>query len=729
MVITNVNQVVYQGDGVTTAWPFTFQIIDSTDIKLTLINAAGARTDITSDYYVDMVNNTVYYPGYAPGAEPPEANQPPKVQTGEKLEIYRRVPVNQLANLGKKWPFDVIEKGLDKLTMIIQDIYSWIGRNIVGLTEDGTSWDARNLPISNVGGPVSIEDAATKDYVDRILSGIIASGDGRIVPFDNVAQLIDADVVAGQIACTLGYYDINDGGAGVYNIRAKTPYDVDDGGSIIFLDNGDVAELITDETVSVKQFGAVGDGTNDDTVPLQNACKFAEKVVFPSGTYKITDYIPVYSNVLEADNAEINVAYSEWIRYVFRFYSDDYIKVSGLSVAVNHLAATGFEINKNDNANILDHVEIKNCKVTDTDNDISQLTSAGVFLYRQHHNSVIKNCVIDGVYRQSSNPGVIHSCGIQVTYIDGIGEISNNVISNVYMNTGDDTDADGIAVYSYNSFTDEKDHSSVTISNNQINNCQGRWIKSQASVLTVANNVCKNKDIPLILNYAGIDLQTGVGNVTGNSMLLFGVTGGTSGKFITLNATNSVSANPYCEVIGNKMYSDNSFTYGIIAIINHDLSTTFTITNNDFYNVKTGLYLNSTGTANKVAYVIIGNNIVKGTSYYYNYSVSALTDYIRLLDTGSIGDVVQGFGTFEYSGSNDGGMKLYLTELVESIKTEGMFVGTAIISGSGHYPAIVKRRKTGNGRAILHFSSKIYVLDYTNSATQTLYVYKADSTS
>ena len=71
MVITDVNQITYNGDGVTTAWPFTFPIIDYTDLRLTLINAAGARTDITSDYYVDMVNNTVYYPGYAPGAEPP----------------------------------------------------------------------------------------------------------------------------------------------------------------------------------------------------------------------------------------------------------------------------------------------------------------------------------------------------------------------------------------------------------------------------------------------------------------------------------------------------------------------------------------------------------------------------------------------------------------------------------------------------------------------------------
>lgn len=347
MVITDVNQITYNGDGVTTAWPFTFPIIDYTDLRLTLINAAGARTDITSDYYVDMVNNTVYYPGYAPGAEPPEANQPPKVQSGEKLEIYRRVPVNQLADLGEKWPFNVIEKGLDKLTMICQDIYSWIGRNIVGLTEDGTSWDARNLPISNVGGPVNIEDAATKDYVDRILSGIIASGDGRVVPFDNVAQLIDADVVAGQIAFTLGYHDIGDGGAGVYNIRAKTPYDVDDGGSIIVLDNSNVAELITDGVVNIKQFGAYGDGTHDDTDAIQNALDSLQDggtVFIPKSggastkpSYYVTDTLTVSSN-------DITMYAPPKTEYDEGFISDKNItilKVTGFGFSIRDIVFRG----------------------------------------------------------------------------------------------------------------------------------------------------------------------------------------------------------------------------------------------------------------------------------------------------------------------------------------------------------------------------------------------------
>lgn len=130
MVISGVNTVTYNGDGSQTAWPFTFPIASASEIKVQLINADGTTTAVENDYYVDVVNNTVYYPGYAPGSEPPEADQPPKVQTGQKIEIYREVPMTQEANLGDAWPYYIIEKGLDKLTMIAQQIYSYTNRKL-----------------------------------------------------------------------------------------------------------------------------------------------------------------------------------------------------------------------------------------------------------------------------------------------------------------------------------------------------------------------------------------------------------------------------------------------------------------------------------------------------------------------------------------------------------------------------------------------------------------------
>ena len=142
MVITNVNQVVYQGDGVTTAFPFTFRIIDDTDIKLLLLDSDGTETDITSDFYVDTVNNTVHYPGYAPGAEPALSDRPPVLAEGQKLVIYRELPITQEKDLGDKWPFYVIELALDKLTMILQQAKDWWNRSVkVSAGTDVTNFD------------------------------------------------------------------------------------------------------------------------------------------------------------------------------------------------------------------------------------------------------------------------------------------------------------------------------------------------------------------------------------------------------------------------------------------------------------------------------------------------------------------------------------------------------------------------------------------------------------
>lgn len=95
----------------------------------------------------------------------------------------------------------------------------------------------------------------------------------------------------GDIVKTLGYASINDDGEGLYKIRTKTESDVEDNGSIHFLNNNLVAELIVTEKVSVKQFGAKGDGVTNDTAILRKAFEFASnnnfKCFIPKGTYII----------------------------------------------------------------------------------------------------------------------------------------------------------------------------------------------------------------------------------------------------------------------------------------------------------------------------------------------------------------------------------------------------------------------------------------------------------
>jgi hypothetical protein len=48
-----------------------------------------------------------------------------------------------------------------------------------------------------------------------------------------------------------------------------------------------------EQYVSVKDFGAVGDGSNDDTAAIQAALDAASAIYFPAGTYKVTDTLVI----------------------------------------------------------------------------------------------------------------------------------------------------------------------------------------------------------------------------------------------------------------------------------------------------------------------------------------------------------------------------------------------------------------------------------------------------
>ncbi|CAJ0600728.1 unnamed protein product, partial [Cylicocyclus nassatus] len=109
-------------NGSTTEFPYTFQIIDPTDIKVYIVNPEGVETLITSDYYVDMSQQEVHYPGYAPGAAEPGSETPPILPVGWKIILYRQLPIDQQSVLDNNWPFKEIEHMVDKSRIIEQQL-------------------------------------------------------------------------------------------------------------------------------------------------------------------------------------------------------------------------------------------------------------------------------------------------------------------------------------------------------------------------------------------------------------------------------------------------------------------------------------------------------------------------------------------------------------------------------------------------------------------------------
>ena len=148
--------------------------------------------------------------------------------------------------------------------------------------------------------------------------------------FDTVADMQSAsNLVNGSYAQTLGYYSVNDGGAALYKI---TDTGTADGGSTIAV--GDLfAHLVIEDSVSVKQFGAKGDGTTDDTDSIQLALNACKKVTFTGDNYFITSSLTLQSDsVITGDNTKL-------------FSTNDYTGINVFSgTNLNNVEISGFKI-------------------------------------------------------------------------------------------------------------------------------------------------------------------------------------------------------------------------------------------------------------------------------------------------------------------------------------------------------------------------------------------------
>ncbi len=112
--------------------------------------------------------------------------------------------------------------------------------------------------------------------------------------FDTVAEMkASVNLVNGSYARTLGFHTINDGGGGLYKITntgTANEMNVIAVGSLY-------ANLIYGKQANIRQFGAYGDGTHDDTLCVKTAVETCNSIYVPIGQYVITDTIFIPSDV------------------------------------------------------------------------------------------------------------------------------------------------------------------------------------------------------------------------------------------------------------------------------------------------------------------------------------------------------------------------------------------------------------------------------------------------
>lgn len=164
-VSTEVDHNEYTGNGVTTAFPYTFRIFQKSDL---VVQVVDLNENIT-----ELILDTDYIVTGAGGYNGGNVILSKALANGYQISISRELPVTQDTDLRNQGKFfaEVHEDAFDKLTMLIQQVRSWFRLALCKPSSIANWYDALGNYIRNVRDPRDAQDAATKNYVDSLSAG------------------------------------------------------------------------------------------------------------------------------------------------------------------------------------------------------------------------------------------------------------------------------------------------------------------------------------------------------------------------------------------------------------------------------------------------------------------------------------------------------------------------------------------------------------------------------
>jgi len=320
------NEWEYPANGVTTVFAYTTKIHAASHLVVSVVSAGVVSTKVLNTDY------TVSGAGSANGGNVTFTTAP---ANGTTVVIQRTVPLTQTTDLKNQGDFypETHENAFDRLMMAIQQVNRLALTSLripVGLDD----FDAGGVKITDLGDGEDATDAATKGQLDDAVTAMQSGMAGGTVASYATGTGNGSSVYLsfpGITVSTASAYVVAVGGV---IQRPETDYTVDVANERIVFStapgNG-VATLaicygykrsVTDvdalnvtyqpagtgavqssvrtklrESVSVKDFGAVGDGVTDDSAAIQAADYYLYKtfgggnLIFPVGDYLIRNSI------------------------------------------------------------------------------------------------------------------------------------------------------------------------------------------------------------------------------------------------------------------------------------------------------------------------------------------------------------------------------------------------------------------------------------------------------
>jgi hypothetical protein len=587
-VSSDLNRISYSGNGSTTLFPVNYYFLENTHLQVILISASGVETiqTLTTNYTVSGAGNPA-------GGSVTMLVPPP---SGTTLVIQRDVPATQetdyLAN--DPFPAESHERALDKLTMLVQQNERESGRALkIPLAAVPTTSTELPLPVgnkllawnSNASAVINLDPSDVITVTGQQNSyGDVFTGNGVTTDFTltrNPGSVFNIDVSINGVtqvpnvdyilnATTLTFTSAPPAVASQVLARYSEVFTLNDAdaANVRYLPAGSGAQLTNvqaklRETVSVKDFGAVGDGVTDDTAAIQAAIDSgAKEVVFPAGSYVVDGLVGASDQVLNGQGAATLLAKTGALAtyILFNYTSKVNYHVKGFVFDGVNLAASNLKTSVYNNL-------CTNAKYTD--NIWKNFNGIGIFFGNSSYVNVDRN-VFDniGVYNfVTSDPAdrkqaiAFMTCSyctandnlFKLVGLDCISYATNCEYVEACRNITEDNYASAIYVSLTNQFV-------ITDNISNAKNVSGVMSGNGIDVVnskngTISNNVCTNRGATGILavNVFGVSIT---GNVCKNNVNNGSTTANGGIKVAASSSGGFTPLTEYVTLSGNTCYDD-----------------------------------------------------------------------------------------------------------------------------------------------------------------------------